>query len=284
MKESTQTEMRMKQMSNSPLVDYVLISPHRNSPRNDKIRKITIHHMAGNLSVEECGRLFQTRKASSNYGIDSKGRVGMYVEEKDRSWCSASPWNDHQAITIEVADDTPDWHVSDIALAKLIDLCVDICVRNDIKELIYTGDTDGNLTRHNMFCATICPAPYLQSKFPWIASEVNRRLRGEMLVRLKIGFASRGDIKTFIVMLDGMGVGFTEKDGFIETEWMTETQAVLVEEKADSLIVPCVVIESKKKDEDPDDYKEKYEQTKKDLDDLKARVKEISIELAELSK
>lgn len=271
-------------MSNSPLVDYVLISPHRNSPRNDKIRKITIHHMAGNLSVEECGRLFQTRKASSNYGIDSKGRVGMYVEEKDRSWCSASPWNDHQAITIEVADDTPDWHVSDIALAKLIDLCVDICVRNDIKELIYTGDTDGNLTRHNMFCATICPAPYLQSKFPWIASEVNRRLRGEMLVRLKIGFASRGDIKTFIVMLDGMGVGFTEKDGFIETEWMTETQAVLVEEKADSLIVPCVVIESKKKDEDPDDYKEKYEQTKKDLDDLKARIKEISIELAELSK
>lgn len=271
-------------MSNSPLVDYVLISPHRNSPRNDKIRKITIHHMAGNLSVEECGRLFQTRKASSNYGIDSKGRVGMYVEEKDRSWCSASPWNDHQAITIEVADDTPDWHVSDIALAKLIDLCVDICVRNDIKELIYTGDTDGNLTRHNMFCATICPAPYLQSKFPWIASEVNRRLRGEMLVRLKIGFASRGDIKTFITMLDGMGVGFTEKDGFIETDWMSEAQAVLVEEKADSLIVPCVVIESKKKDEDPDDYKEKYEQTKKDLDDLKARVKEISIELAELSK
>lgn len=273
-------------MSNSPLVDYVLISPHRNSPRNDKIRKITIHHMAGNLSVEECGRLFQTRKASSNYGIGSDGRVGMYVEEKDRSWCSASPWNDHQAVTIEVANDggSPDWHVGDVALAKLIDLCVDICVRNGIEELIYTGDTDGNLTRHNMFCATICPGSYLQSKFPWIATEVNRRLRGDMLVRLKIGFASRGDIKTFIVMLDGMSVGFTEKDGFIETDWMTETQAVLIEEKADSLIVPCVVIESKKKDEDPDDYKEKYEQTKKDLDDLKARIKEISIELAELSK
>lgn len=274
-------------MSNSPLVDYVLISPHRNSPRNDKIRKITIHHMAGNLSVEQCGRLFQTRQASSNYGIGSDGRVGMYVEEKDRSWCSASPWNDHQAITIEVANDggSPDWHVGDVALAKLIDLCVDICVRNGIEELIYTGNTDGNLTRHNMFCATICPGSYLQSKFPWIASEVNRRLRGEMLVRLKIGFASRGDIKTFIVMLDGMGVGFTEKDGFIETDWMSETQAVLVEEKADSLIVPCVVIESKKKDEDPDDdYKKKYEETKKDLDDLKARIKEISIELAELSK
>ena len=269
-------------MSNSPLVDYVLISPHKNSPRQDKIRKITIHHMAGNLSVEECGRLFQTRQASSNYGIDSRGRVGMYVEEKDRSWCSASPWNDHQAITIEVADDSPDWHISDVALAKLIDLCVDVCLRNDIKELVYTGDTDGNLTRHNMFCNTICPAPYLQSKFPWIASEVNKRLRGGMMIRLKIGFASKGDIKTFIRMLDEMQVGYTEDSGFIETDWLTESQAVLLEEKADALIVPCKIIEEKK--EDPDDYKEKYEEIKKELDNFKAKVKEISDELDELVK
>lgn len=271
-------------MSNSPLVDYVLISPHKNSPRNDKIRKITIHHMAGNLSVEECGRLFQTRKASSNYGIDSKGRVGMYVEEKDRSWCSASPWNDHQAITIEVADDTLDWHISDVALAKLIDLCVDICQRNGIKELIYTGDTDGNLTRHNMFCATLCPAPYLQSKFPWIATSVNRRLKEEegKMYRLKIGYASRGDIKTFLNMLNGMGVAYEEKDGFITTDWLTSTQAYELEDKADALIVKWEIIDTKS-DEDPDDgYKEKYEKVKKDLDDLRAKVKEISEMLSAL--
>lgn len=271
-------------MSNSPLVDYVLISPHKNSPRQDKIRKITIHHMAGDLSVEECGRLFQTRQASSNYGIDSRGRVGMYVEEKDRSWCSASPWNDHQAITIEVADDTPDWHISDVALAKLIDLCVDVCIRNDIKELIYTGDTDGNLTRHNMFCATLCPAPYLQSKFPWIASEVNKRLRGGMMLRLKIGFASKGDIKTFIRMLDEMQVGYTEENGFIETDWLTETQAVLIEQKADALIVPCKIIEEKKEDDPSDDYKKKYEEIKKELSNFKSKVKEIAEELNELVK
>lgn len=169
-------------MSNSPLVNYTRISPNSNNPRKDKIRKITIHHMAGNLSVETCGNIFaaSSRGASSNYGIGSDGRVGMYVEEKNRSWCSSSPSNDHQAITIEVANDggAPNWHVSDTALNKLIELCVDICKRNGIAQLNYTGDSSGNLTRHNMFKATTCPGPYLQSKFPYIASEVNKRLNG----------------------------------------------------------------------------------------------------------
>ena len=167
-------------MSNSPLVNYTKISPNRNSPRNKPITKITIHHMAGNLTVETVGNLFAatTRAASSNYGIGTDGRVGMYVEEKDRAWTSSSGDNDHQAITIEVANDggAPNWPVSDTALAKLIELCVDICKRNGIKQLNYTGDKAGNLTRHNMFAATACPGPYLQSKFPYIANEVNKRL------------------------------------------------------------------------------------------------------------
>ena len=167
-------------MSNSKLVNYTRISPHRNSPRNHKIDTITIHHMAGNLTVEQCGNVFQTREASSNYGIDTNGRVGMYVEEKDRSWCSSSPSNDNRAITIEVANDIPSdagkWHVSDKALAKLIDLCVDICQRNGIKKLNYTGDISGNLTMHKWFAPTGCPGPYLESKFPYIAAEVNKRL------------------------------------------------------------------------------------------------------------
>lgn len=167
-------------MSNSPLVNYTKISPNSSNPRRDKIKKITIHHMAGNLTVETCGNVFAptSRKASSNYGIGTDGRVGMYVEEKNRAWTSSSAANDNQAVTIEVANDQigGDWHVSDTALNKLIELCVDICKRNGIEKLIYTGDATGNLTRHNMFAATNCPGAYLQSKFPYIASEVNKRL------------------------------------------------------------------------------------------------------------
>lgn len=167
-------------MSNSKLVNYTKLSPNHSGKRNHKIDKITIHHMAGNLSVETCGNMFARKNtaASSNYGIDSKGRVGLYVEEENRSWCSSSAENDNRAITIEVANDggKPDWHVSDKALNKLIDLCVDICERNKIKKLNYTGKKNGNLTEHNYFAATACPGPYLKSKLPYIAEEVNKRL------------------------------------------------------------------------------------------------------------
>ena len=167
-------------MSRSPLVDYVKISPNSSNPRKDKIKKITIHHMAGNLTVESCGNVFQNknRQASSNYGVDSNGRVGLYVEEENRAWTSSSRVNDNQAVTIEVANDGkgPEWHVSDKALQKTIELCADICRRNGIERLNFTGDSSGNLTMHKMFTATTCPGPYLESKLPYIANEVNKRL------------------------------------------------------------------------------------------------------------
>ena len=166
-------------MSNSPLVDYTKISPN-SSARTEKISKITIHHMAGNLSVESCGNVFQTtsRQASSNYGVGTDGRVGLYVEESRRAWTSSNRDNDNVAVTIEVANDggSPDWHISDKALAKTIDLCVDICQRNGIKKLNFTGDRAGNLTMHKYFANTQCPGPYLESKFQYIADEVNERL------------------------------------------------------------------------------------------------------------
>jgi hypothetical protein len=169
----------MMMMSNSSLVNYTRISPNSN-PRNKPISKITIHHVAGNLSIETIGAIFAStaRQASSNYGIGTDGRIGMYVEEKNRAWTSSSAANDHQAVTIEVANDEigGNWHVSDKALAALINLCVDICKRNGIEKLNFTGDASGNLTQHNYFAATACPGPYLKSKFPYIAEEVNKRL------------------------------------------------------------------------------------------------------------
>lgn len=169
-------------MSNSSLVNYRRLSPNYSSRDGAKIDKITIHHMAGNLTVETCGNVFSNpnRQASSTYGVGSDGRVGQYVDEAYRPWTSSSYANDRRAVTIEVADDggAPNWHVSDKALQKTIELCVDICRRNGIKALNYTGNANGNLTRHDMFAATNCPGPYLGSKFSYIAQEVNRRLNG----------------------------------------------------------------------------------------------------------
>ena len=166
--------------TNSKLVNYTRLSPNCTKPRRSPITKITIHHMAGNLSVEACGAGFANakRRASSNYGIGSDGRIGLYVEEKNRSWCSSSATNDNCAITIEVANcgGAPDWKVSDKAIAATINLCVDICKRNGIKKLVFTGDASGNLTLHKYFKATECPGKYLESKIPYIVKEVNERL------------------------------------------------------------------------------------------------------------
>lgn len=166
--------------TNSSLVSYTKISPFKNK-RNQPIVKITPHHMAGNGTLEYIGSLFTkpNRNGSSNYAIDSNGKIGLYVPESYRAWTSGSPDNDYQAVTIEVANDSgaPDWHVSDKALASLIDLCTDICIRNNIEELVFTGNASGNLTQHNYFQPTLCPGPYLSSKFPYIAEEVNKRLK-----------------------------------------------------------------------------------------------------------
>lgn len=166
---------------NSPLIDYVYLSPNADFPRADGIKKITIHHMAEELTLERLGRVFgnRDRQASSNYAVDTDGRVALYVEERDRAWTSSSRENDHQAVTIEVANDKigGDWHVSDAAYEALIELCVDICRRNGIQKLVYTGDAEGNLTIHQFFNEnTECPGPYLTGKMPEIAREVTRRL------------------------------------------------------------------------------------------------------------
>ena len=173
--------------TNSPLVCYTRISPNRNSPRNHKIDTITVHCMAGNLSVESCGNLFASpsRQASSNYGIGSDGRIALYVEERDRSWCSSDPANDNRAVTIEVANDggAPDWHISDEAMAALIELIADICRRNEIKELKWKADRSligqvdkQNMTVHRWFAAKACPGDYLYNKHFYIAEQVNRKL------------------------------------------------------------------------------------------------------------
>lgn len=178
-------------MSDSSLVVYTKWSPNCSSPRNHVIDTISIHCMAANGSIESLGNLFAqpSRKASSNYGIGSDGRIGQYVRERDRSWCTSSSSNDNRAITIEVANDggaDTGWHVSDKALESLIDLLVDICQRNNIPELRWKGDKSligqvdkQNMTVHRWFAAKACPGDYLYNLHPWIADEVNARLGGD---------------------------------------------------------------------------------------------------------
>lgn len=174
-------------LSNSKLISYTKISPNRTSPRNHKIDTVTIHCVVGQCSVETLGNIFAptSRQASCNYGIDADGRIGMYCEEKDRSWCSSNAANDNRAITIEVASDTKHpYAVNAKAYAALIDLLVDICKRNGIPRLVWSASKADrvnhkngcNMTVHRDYANKSCPGEYLYSRHAQIASEVNKRL------------------------------------------------------------------------------------------------------------
>ena len=94
-------------MSNSSLISYTRFSPNHSGKRNHSIDRITPHCVVGQLSVESLGSVFAptSRQASSNYGIGYDGRIALYVDESNRSWCSSSASNDNRAVKIECASD-----------------------------------------------------------------------------------------------------------------------------------------------------------------------------------
>ena len=174
-------------MSNSSLVVHTRISPNKTSPRNHVIDTVAIHCVVGQTTAESLGEYFSSTSvnASSNYCVDKNGRVGMYVEEKDRSFCTSSRDIDHRAITIEVASDTKHpYTVNDKAYSALIDLLVDICKRNPKigylrweanKSLMGQVDRQ-NMVVHRWVANKSCPGDYLYNLHYDIVEKVNAEL------------------------------------------------------------------------------------------------------------
>lgn len=179
--------------TNSSLVSYTKLSPNHSGQRKHSIDRITPHCVVGQCSVETLGNIFlpTSRQASCNYGIGVDGRVGMYVEEKNRSWCSSSSTNDQRAVTIECASDTTEpYAFKDVVYQKLIALCVDICKRNGKKKLLWLGDKDKTLsyspksdemvlTVHRWFANKSCPGNWMYARMSDLAERVTAQLSGD---------------------------------------------------------------------------------------------------------
>ena len=178
--------------TNSPLVSYTKLSPNHSGQRTHAIDRITPHCVVGQCSVETLGNIFAptSRQASCQYGIGADGRVGMYCEEKNRSWCSSSSANDQRAITIECASDTTaPYAFNDVVYNKLIELCVDICRRNGKTKLLWLGDKDKTLaynpaanemvlTVHRWFANKSCPGDWMYQRMGDLADKVTAKLGG----------------------------------------------------------------------------------------------------------
>ena len=137
-----------------------------------KIEAICLHHMAGRLTAEQCGKIFQQvgRYGSSHYGIGFDGRIGQYVDENDTAWTNSNWDSNCKSVTIETSDNDNSWYVNDTTLNSLIKLVADIAKRNNLGTLVPSK----NLTWHSMFTNTSCPGDYLRSKMQYIADEANK--------------------------------------------------------------------------------------------------------------
>ncbi|HCJ37828.1 MAG TPA: hypothetical protein DHV37_05825 [Erysipelotrichaceae bacterium] len=181
----------MAKYTNSPLVVYTKKSPNHSGQKNHDIIYFTPHCVVGQVTIERLGEIFArpARKASSNYGIDKDGRIGLFVDEKNRSWCTSSSWNDNRAITVEVASDaTAPYAFREKAYNALVDLLVDCCQRNGKNKVIWWNDKNKTLnytpksnemvlTVHRWFAAKACPGEWMMERMGKLANEANKRLQ-----------------------------------------------------------------------------------------------------------
>ena len=182
----------MPNYTNSPLVGYTRLVNKHSGQRTHCIDRITPHCVVGQVTAARLGDIFSgTREVSSNYGIALDGTVGLYVEEKNRSWCSSSNANDQRAITIECASDPkPPYAFKPVVYETLIKLCIDICKRNGKKKLLWFGDKAKTLnyspkpdemvlTVHRWFANKSCPGDWLYSRMGDLADKVTAALAAD---------------------------------------------------------------------------------------------------------
>lgn len=179
-------------MSNSPLVSYTKYSPNNSGKRAHSIDRISPHCVVGQCTIESLGGWFSqlSAKCSSNYGIGKDGRIGLFVDEANRSWCTSSSANDNRAVTIECASDTTHpYAMHECVFESLVKLCADICKRNGKTILIWWPDKNKSLnyapkanemiiTVHRWFANKACPGDWLYNRLPELVQKVNILLAG----------------------------------------------------------------------------------------------------------
>lgn len=180
----------MATYTNSKLVSYTRLSPNHSGQRTQNIYMIAPHCVVGQASVETLGNIFapRSRQASCNYGIGADGRVGMYCEEKNRSWCTSSNWVDQRAVTIECASDAKaPYAFNNTVYNKLVDLCVDICKRNGKNKILWLGSrakieaykpksNEMLFVVHRFYANKSCPGDWLMARMDDLTKRVNAKL------------------------------------------------------------------------------------------------------------
>lgn len=177
-------------MAFSKLVDYVDISPNRNSPRNAPVCYIIPHCFVGQVKVKDACDWFKLLSAecSCNYYTSVEALIGGVVDENDRSWCTSSSWADNRGIAVELASNKVyPYTVKEEVWQKFVKLCIDICKRYGKKKLLWIPEKDKALAYkpkddemvilvHRWFANKECPGFDIMSRIPSLIAEVNKAL------------------------------------------------------------------------------------------------------------
>lgn len=176
--------------------DYIVTDRNKHGgPRKKPIRVLIPHHNAGVASGQNIANYIKTttRALSATYIIGQKGEVFQGLDESLEPYTTSNRAIDTEAITFEIANSkgAPSWEISDASFNALVELSIDICKRNGIKEVSYTGDKSGNIHLHKWYASTNCPGPYVESLMPEYARRINEGLKPKpevnKLYKIQIG-------------------------------------------------------------------------------------------------
>ena len=129
------------------------------------IDKVIVHYNDGNLSVEDCYRVWQSREASAHYQVEESGRIGQLVWDANTSWNCGKWVPNCESIGIEHANRS-DGTISDACLDAGAHLVAAICKKYGLGRPEWLT----NVFPHCYFVSTSCPGEiYGSQKDAYIA-------------------------------------------------------------------------------------------------------------------
>ena len=145
----------MKNWENIEADENLILNKHFTPGRAGTINKIVLHHNAGNLTIRGCYNVWQDREASAHYQVQSDGRIGQLVWDKDTAWHAGDFNANATSIGIEHADcQTRPWKISNACLENGAHLVAALCKYYKLGRPTWMK----NVFPHSHFSATECPA------------------------------------------------------------------------------------------------------------------------------
>lgn len=160
---------------------YMRVAAGFTNGRPYGISGVTVHHMAGNLTLGQCKAALDSNGTGAHYGV-AGGRVAQFVDDYNRAWACGdgigTGGGNDRTISIEHANDHADpWTVSEDTLDTGAHLTAAICVYYKLGR----PEWGKNVWPHRHWSATACPGElygsqkdaYIARAQAWYDSMVN---------------------------------------------------------------------------------------------------------------